>query len=170
MKITVSEIPEDGLEIKGETLMEEGDLEAKASYRLRAEKSGMTVLISGEVDAELSMTCSRCLKDIRKEISLPVRLAYSPAEELVRDEEKSHELAPEDLNTGFYSDDELDMGEISKEQVLLNIPIKPLCSESCKGICPRCGADLNEKACGCEPVKTDNRLKALEKYLKKVKE
>lgn len=168
MKITVSEIPEGGLEIKGEEPMEEGGPGAKVKYRLRAEKSGKSVLISGEVNAQLSLTCSRCLRDFRQELSLPVGLEYSPAEDL--GEEKSHELVPGELNTGFYSGDELDTGEISKEQVLLSIPMKPLCSESCKGICPKCGADLNEKDCGCELKKTDHRLQALEKYIKKVKE
>jgi uncharacterized protein len=169
MKITVSEIPEEGFEINGEELMEEGRPEAKARYQLRAEKSGLTVLINGKVSAYLSLICSRCLRNFRKELSLPVELAYSPAENLALDGEKSHELAPEDLNTGFYSGDELDVGEILKEQVLLSTPMKPLCSEFCKGICFKCGVDLNENDCGCKPV-TDHRLQALEQYIKKVKE
>jgi uncharacterized protein len=74
------------------------------------------------------------------------------------------------METGFYRGDELDLTEVTKEQVLLGLPMKPLCSESCKGLCPACGADLNLGPCGCGGKAVDQRFQALEKLLKKGKE
>jgi len=95
-------------------------------------------------------------------------LAYSPLEGLL--EEERQELQAGDMETGFYREGELDLGEIVREQLLLNIPMRPLCGESCKGLCPHCGANLNETTCGCEQKSIDPRMKALEKLLTKRKE
>jgi uncharacterized protein len=169
MKIKVSEIPEEGLDIDAEEALEADDSGAvsKARLNLRVEKSGADVFVSGKISARVSLSCSRCLKHLGRDLSVPVNLAYSPADAV---SEEAHELSPDELNTGFYRDDEIDLGEVSREQVLLNVPMKPLCSDACKGICPKCGADLNEKDCGCDLGRVDHRFQILEKFLKKGKE
>jgi len=93
---------------------------------------------------------------------------FVPAD--AEEDKEGHELASDELNTGFYRDGEIDLEEISGEQVLLNVSMKPLCSDSCKGICPHCGKDLNEGPCQCAPEKGDARMQDLKKYFEKRKE
>jgi uncharacterized protein len=69
-------------------------------------------------------------------------------------DEEEVELAEQDLVSAVFSGDEIDLLPEIGEQVALAVPLKPLCSEQCKGLCPLCGADLNTAECGCsrEPV------------------
>jgi uncharacterized protein len=97
-----------------------------------------------------------------------INVVYHPVEEL-RGEEK-HEVREDELDMGFYRDDELDIQDLVAEQILLNVPMKPLCSESCRGICPKCGTDMNVNPCRCEQKKTDPRLAVLKKLLEEGKE
>jgi uncharacterized protein len=170
MKITVSEIPEEGLDLEDEEPVEAetAGMAEKAKLRLNIRKAGSEVLLRGDIAAVLRLVCGRCLRDFKAEVSIPVDLAYHPVEELRVDER--YELSPDELNTGFYKDDELDLLELTKEQVLLTVPMKPLCSDTCKGICPRCGKDLNEGPCGCDLKHTEGGLKMLDKFLKGRKE
>jgi uncharacterized protein len=170
MKITVSEIPEEGLDLEEEEPIESetAGMAERAKLRLNITKTDSEVLLRGEIAAVLRLVCGRCLKDFKTEVSIPVDLAYHPVKDLRADER--YELSPEELNTGFYKDDELDLLELTKEQVLLTVPMKPLCNEACKGICPRCGKDLNEGPCGCDLKQTEGGLKMLDKFLKGGKE
>jgi uncharacterized protein len=165
MKVQISEIPEDGLELDAEEPVQaEGvRIASPVGIRLRVEKIGTEVVIRGELAADVEFSCSRCLREVKKGLLMPINLLYHPLDSLRGDERR--ELLGEELETGFYEDDELDIEEIAKEQVLLNIPMKPLCGESCRGICPRCGADLNEGSCGCKLSAQDSRLSALKKLL-----
>jgi|Deesub1362A_J573_1020465.scaffolds.fasta_scaffold00275_38 uncharacterized protein len=169
MKILVSEIPEEGLDLEDEeTIESDTGVFLKAKLILRVERISSEVFLKGNISTELELVCSRCLKEFISDISIPLDLTYRPIEEMTVEEK--YELSHDELDTGFYKNDELDLYEISKEQVLLSIPMKPLCSTSCKGICPKCGADLNEKTCGCDLKQTDPRLQILDKYLKGRKE
>jgi uncharacterized protein len=66
-----------------------------------------------------------------------------------------------DLETAFYADDVIDLGIVMREQFYLVLPMKPLCRESCKGLCPHCGTNLNDGSCACKPEWVDPRLEAL---------
>ena len=170
MKIQVSDIPEEGMEIEDVESIESetGGVASKARLKLRVEKLGTEVRLSGTVGAKLAVECSRCLKEFDEDLSIPVDLVFVPAE-AVQDKE-GHELASDEMNTGFYRDGELDLGEISGEQVLLNVSMKPLCNDSCKGICPHCGKDLNEGPCKCAPARSEGQMQDLMKYFEKRKE
>ena len=168
MKIVVSEIPEEGLEIHDEHVswQDADGSRTLATLDARVQKIETEVLITGSVTAQMHYVCSRCLKEFDAALEVPIELVYRPAAEI---DAEDTELQPAELDTGFYTDDVIDMDEVSAEQVLLNVPMKPLCSEDCKGICPECGANRNEKDCGCGRKLTDPRLAALER-LKKGKE
>jgi uncharacterized protein len=97
-------------------------------------------------------------------LTIPVNVMYNPVENL-KDEEK-HELKVDELDMGFYSGDEMDLSDLVKEQIILNLPMKPLCNNSCKGICLQCGADLNSVNCSCSERGIDPRLEVLKKLLK----
>ncbi len=163
MKIIISDIPLEGLDLDFESSIETDALLTPVRARLRIEKHDTEVFVKGDLTAEAKLQCSRCLKEFQKYLSIPVEVVYHPVEELK--EEDTHEIKSEELDMDFYSGDELDPEVLVKEQIELNLPMKPLCSESCKGLCPGCGADLNTVRCSCNLEKTDPRFAALKKLL-----
>lgn len=166
MRLIVSDIPEEGLEEESDVPVVTGERTEPdiAHSSLRFMKFGKRVLVEGSVRVSVSMKCSRCLRDLSCPLDIAFKEEYSPSEEL--DREGEHELQGSELNLGFYSNDEIDTGELVKEQVLLALPMKPLCSVECKGICPSCGANLNEVACRCGAEKIDPRLAPLKHFMK----
>ena len=80
------------------------------------------------------------------------------------------EIAEDDLTTSFYADGVLDVADLLREQFLLALPMKPLCSEACRGLCAVCGANQNRTTCKCSPRWEDPRLAALKGLLDRQKE
>ena len=113
----------------------------------------------GRVGTQLELTCSRCVEPYRFPIDADFDHRYLPRSEASTDQDS--EVAEEDLETSYYTDDEIDLGELMREQFYLALPMKPLCSEDCKGLCPQCGTNLNTGTCDCTPVWEDPRLAAL---------
>ncbi|MBI4887452.1 MAG: DUF177 domain-containing protein [Acidobacteria bacterium] len=113
----------------------------------------------GTVAAELELTCGRCLEPYRLPVSAPFDLRYLPPAAAAAGEE--HELADGDLETSYYRDDQIDLGELLREQFYLALPMKPLCRDECRGLCPQCGTNLNTSPCDCAPVWSDPRLAVL---------
>jgi len=102
----------------------------------------------GRVTTKVRLSCSRCLADYDESIDSPFTVFYMPAKAgTMQDEEV--ELSEEDLVSVTFEGDEIDFAREVSEQVLTEIPFKPLCSYDCKGLCPTCGSDLNQGDCGC---------------------
>lgn len=167
MKILISEIPDEGLELTIDETLESDviKLVSPVKGQLRIRKIMPEVVIQGEITASAEFECSRCLKNYTSEISAPIIVTYHPAEGLKA--EGKREIREDELETGFYFGDELDLTELLKEQILLNVSMKPLCSETCKGMCPKCGTDLNVNKCSCNLDKTDSRLEVLKELLRR---
>lgn len=167
MKINVSEIPPEGLEI--ELSKESGLITAKAVspclLSAKIIKSGNGVCVKGRFSCKVALQCSRCLNIYEYIIESPLNIVFRPESEL--DKEGCYELRKDDLDMSFYRDNILDIDDITNEQLALNIPMKPLCSEQCKGICPECGADLNITECKCAKKNIDDRFKVLKRLIKK---
>ncbi len=161
MKILISEIPDEGLELTIDEALESDviKLVSPVKGQLSIRKIMPEVVIQGEITANAELECSRCLKNYSSEINAPIIVTYHPAGELKA--EGKRQIREDELETGFYFGDELDLTELLKEQILLNVAMKPLCSETCKGICPKCGTDLNVNKCSCSLDKTDSRLEGL---------
>jgi len=170
MKILISDIGDEGLDVAFEETIETGEVKllspVKASFHI--DKVNEEILVKGDLSALLEMECSRCLKQFEEERDVKVNVVFHPLEEL-RGEEK-HEIKDDELDMGFYRGDELDLKDLLREQILLTVPMKPLCSEGCRGICPWCGADMNIVNCTCEKKGLDQRLTVLKKLLDKGKE
>ncbi|HTI41700.1 MAG TPA: DUF177 domain-containing protein [Vicinamibacterales bacterium] len=113
----------------------------------------------GHVRTELELTCSRCVEPYRFAIDADFDHRYLPSSEASTEQDR--EVAEEDLETSYYADDQIDLGELMREQFYLALPMKPLCSEDCKGLCAQCGTNLNTGTCDCAPVWEDPRLAAL---------
>jgi uncharacterized protein len=84
--------------------------------------------------------------------------------------EGEREIVEDDLSTAYYREGSLDIGELLREQFQLALPMKPLCSEACRGLCPECGANLNRTDCGHAPKWEDPRLAPLKGLLNRQKE
>jgi uncharacterized protein len=118
----------------------------------------------GTVKTELELGCSRCLEPFRMPVDASFDIRYLPESEASSDPER--EVEEEDLETSYYSDDQIDLNQLLREQFYLALPMKPLCQEGCKGLCAQCGTNLNTGTCTCAPAWDDPRLAAL-KALKK---
>lgn len=167
MKVIISEIPEEGLdlEVTEHAVSDALKLLSPLHAILRIDKKGTEVLVRGMVSGDLELQCSRCLKAFPMVMTSPLNVVYHPAEQVVK-EEHHHELRGEELETGFYRNDLLDTDELLAEQALLGLPMKPLCAQDCKGICPRCGTDLNVSGCQCDIKEIDARFEKLRQLLK----
>ena len=113
----------------------------------------------GHVRTELELSCSRCLESYRFPIDAAFDQRYLPSSEASTEAER--EIEEDDLETSYYSDEQIDLNVLMREQFYLALPMKPLCREDCKGLCPQCGTNLNTGRCDCAPVWEDPRLAAL---------
>ncbi len=169
MKIVITDIPDEGLiiDVEEKLELEEDRAASPVNGSLQVTRADGEVIVTGKVTTELDLQCSRCLRDFRKPLDIAVNVVYHPIEEIA---EERHGLRDDEMDMGFYRGEEIDLQELVREQVLLNMQMKPLCDESCKGICPDCGADLNAGACRCGTREIDPRLEVLKKLLHKGKE
>ena len=120
------------------------------------------VRATGKVTSAVRLTCSRCLTEYELPISSDFTIFYRQASGDDPSEDEV-ELNDEDLISAVYTGEEIDLdGEIA-EQVMLEVPFKPLCSESCRGLCTECGADLNTGECGCARGGINLKMAALQK-------
>jgi uncharacterized protein len=112
----------------------------------------------------LELQCSRCAEPFTFPVDVPFDLYYLPHADNTGEGEV--EIEEDDLETAFYKDDVIDLGQLMKEQFYLALPMKPLCAEDCRGLCPQCGANLNQLTCNCVSGWTDPRLDALRSLVK----
>lgn len=117
------------------------------SYELTVAKFDDTVAIDGPVNLAASLICGRCLEEFPVELSFTMSIKLVPRAELPDSPEM--ELHGEDLDVYYYEGDEIDVDPFIYEEAMLNMPVRPLCSEACKGICPQCGKNRNTEQCDC---------------------
>jgi len=121
--------------------------------------------VTGRVETRLELECGRCLELFEIPVSSAFELHYVPQSDNTGEAER--EIDEDDLTTAFYRDNTLDLGELIREQFQLALPMKPLCADNCKGLCPECGTNLNTTTCECTPKWEDPRLAALKGLLDK---
>ena len=133
------------------------------------EKAGSGVFrVTGRAITRLALECGRCLDEMEVPVDARFDLRYVPQVENRGDAER--EIAEDDLSTSFYRDGTLDVIDMLREQFQLALPMKPLCAESCRGLCLECGANLNRTNCGHESTWEDPRLAPLKALLNGEKE
>lgn len=168
MKVIISEIPEEGLELELTEKISSDEyitIVSPVEASLRIDKRGSEVIITGTAKGTVELQCGRCLKIFGMDIDSRIDVVYHPASEI--NKEEHYKLKGDELDTGFYTNDILDTDNLLKEQLVLNVPMKPLCSEGCKGLCPKCGIDLNITQCNCPTSEIDSRLAVLKQLLGK---
>jgi uncharacterized protein len=127
------------------------------------QKDGQQFHLVGGVKATLGLACGRCLEDFRFPVDASFDVLFLPHAQNAGEGEL--EIEDDDLTTAFYRDDQIDLGQLVREQFYLALPMKPLCREACKGLCAQCGTNLNSGSCGCRPEWTDPRLAGLKSLL-----
>ncbi|HAD05424.1 MAG: hypothetical protein A2091_02475 [Desulfuromonadales bacterium GWD2_61_12] len=134
------------LEQRGEVFFPE-----PITTKLRAIRVGEMIQLDGTVSTSVRFVCSRCLKVYPHVLELVFTLTYARNLPAIDDAETGEELElnAEDLGLELLSGDELDLHAVIQEQVLLGLPLQPLCEDTCRGLCPRCGVDLNTATCNC---------------------
>src|SRR5215216_1693458 len=142
------------LEEEGARLVSEAKVEGSAT------RKGEQVRLRGTIRTEAELLCDRCLAPERAPLAVEFDTSFIPQEvEAVKAE--NVELQAEDLILSAYEGDAVDLDELVREQILLGLPSRHLCREDCKGLCQRCGADLNAGQCSCEQGEADPRWAAL---------
>jgi uncharacterized protein len=176
MKLNIREIPEEGLtlelsvdeksvtEVLGEgSGGQKFSLLSPVKARLNLSHTGSMVNVEGSLNADISLNCSRCLKDFTYVAGPVFSLYFVRGGE--KPEEREKELAPEDLEINYLEGDILDTTDLILEQLTLDLTMQPLCKDDCKGLCPRCGADLNPGPCGCKKEeRIDPRFETLKGF------
>ena len=115
--------------------------------------------VAGHLTGALELPCSRCLEPFVLPVATDFDLRYVPRAENTGEGEE--EVEEDDLSTAFYDNDEIDLRHLVMEQFQLVLPMKPLCKEDCKGLCPTCGTNLNTGTCDCHAQWSDPRFDAL---------
>ena len=134
----------------GEDVVSAGEV----AFAGHIEPAGRGYLIEGSVEGTARVRCVRCLGEFDLPFSERFGLHLLPMEAAPADDETR--LGKGDLDVRFYDEPKLDLAEMAGEQFTLAMPMKPLCAEDCRGICPHCGANLNLGPCAC-PAESDDR-------------
>jgi uncharacterized protein len=132
---------------------------APLQLRLTVAREYDHIRAEGEVETRVRLACSRCLTEYEAAIVSPFTIFYIPSVGGSQDEEV--ELTEQDLISVTFEGDEIDFTEEIAEQILMEIPFKPLCREECKGLCPMCGTDLNTAECACSGQQANLTFSAL---------
>jgi uncharacterized protein len=125
---------------------------------LRAHSVGEGVLVRGHIRARVGMECRRCLTEVEQRIEEPVDLLFEP----ISDEEEEFALSGEVYPLPARGD-QVDLRPALREQLLLKVPDHVVCKEACRGLCPRCGTELNRSQCSCVPEVEQSTWDALKK-------
>lgn len=118
----------------------------------KIENVGSGLLVTGDLSTSLKVSCSRCLETAEIKIDQSFGDMLYPV---------GSQPDEEDF---VYEGRQVDLGPMIEEITMLAVPIKPLCRADCKGLCGRCGANLNEGPCGCPPENVDMRLAKLKEF------
>lgn len=143
-KLLAYDLQPQELDLSREDLPLEGTVRCEG----RLTNTGGQLLLTARLKARVRRSCARCLKAFSAETGCRVQEQFYPAA-----------AAPPEALT--YVGDVLDLAQPLREALLLAEPLRALCKEDCKGLCPKCGADLNEGDCGCARQGLDPRLALL---------
>ena len=150
-ELTFDEPPED-LHIEDEDLAFVGPIQSSVVVH----KLGEALSASGTSTFRMQLDCGRCLESFETVLSAEYAFLLQKGRPGV--------LAGDEDESLVWIDDEgdqIDLGKEVKDYIVLEIPLKPLCDEACAGLCPTCGANLNQESCSCETETTDPRWEAL---------
>ncbi len=135
-------------------------LDTDSDIEIRGEivNNGRVLEVKGIIKAIAKHNCNRCLEDYTILLEIPFSEEYQQGE---------NEITTDNLDLMYYEGDEIDIADLVRESILLAEPLKTICKEDCRGLCQKCGTNLNIGTCSCNQFAVDPRLAALQKLLPK---
>jgi len=148
----------------GPDLRQDSGLHAAGRAQLVEEHHGKhqtikDIRLNGELSTSLAMECARCLEPVVLEVKRDFDLLYRPLGVDAGRAELSVTRAEAEIS--YYQGEGLLLEDALREQVLLAVPLKAICRQDCRGLCPQCGANLNREQCSCAEPAEDPRWSAL---------
>jgi uncharacterized protein len=166
MRIDIRELEEGPITLTGEVPLRDLNFDPAEIHvlgpivvKLTAEKRAQRIRVRGRFAVDVEVPCARCLDPVRVPLVSDFDQFYqSNAEQQLVGEIVLNER---DTEVGFFNGDFIEVSDIVREQILLALPMKPICREDCKGLCPHCGRNRNAEACNCQTSSADPRLAPL---------
>jgi uncharacterized protein len=148
----------------GPDVRQTGLLQAHGRATLIEERHGhkgviQDIRVVGDLGTTVEMDCARCLEPVAREVKRSYELLYRPQGIDAGREEIS--VTDAEAEIGYYRGEGIELKDILREQILLGLPMKVVCREDCKGLCPQCGQNLNQGECNCPQPVGDPRWQAL---------
>lgn len=148
----------------GQDVHQRTPLKATGSAELVEEHHGKhevirDIRLRGRLSAALELQCARCLEPVRQDVNRQFELLYRPLGTDAGRDELS--VTDAEAEIGYYQGEGILLEDVLREQVLLALPLKTVCQENCKGLCPLCGKNLNQEQCSCKVPAEDPRWEAL---------
>ena len=138
----------------------DANFDAPVEVTVRLEKLPSQIIVRSEIATSASFSCDRCLADFRQQIAASYAVVY------VEEASEAGRFPPEEVRVVRVDATVIDLSGDVREMILLSVPLKLICREDCRGLCPHCGADLNAGEHVCAKQSTDGRWQELEKILK----
>ena len=177
LTVQFDEIKESGLSLEGvvnpdefsqlNELSESGvsRVAEPVKYKLNLYRLADMVEVDGSLEGVIDLSCSRCLDHYQMPFSSRFSMAFTRhLPEVGGDEEDGVELTADEMGLTLVEDDTIALLEPLQEQILMALPIQPLCMSSCKGLCMHCGGNMNTNDCGCEEPLFDTRFASLKDF------
>jgi uncharacterized protein len=148
-------------------MIERGEIDfpAPVKTRLRVLRISDFIEVEGVFETAARLVCGRCLKEFEMQLASEIALTYTRENPEIRENlsREEVELSPEDAGLITFRGDRIDLRKGVQEQVVMALPVRPLCHDHCKGLCPQCGTDLNSGDCDCDQGPPNTQFSALEK-------
>ena len=180
-RLVIPAIPKDGTPYRDSFALAEDkkisywgqlySLSAPLEVKVKASRADGRIIALISISGNVSVSCSRCLEPAGVAIEGELRYLFSlDKEEDKRSEPEYDADGDEELVLLDSWEDEIDLGPLVWEVLITLLPAAPLCSEDCRGLCPKCGANLNVTSCKCRDEESDPRFEALRSLLQKDRE
>lgn len=158
VQINVGSLPQNGSKVeirlkKGDSSIREIISDALVSFDVY--KSGNSYDVEGFIEYDLSLICSRCLKEITQHEKRNFRLEFKEEPGYTVDDKSARETDEAEVEY-IVENNCINLGPFLRDEILLYIPLKPLCSEECMGLCSICGANLNNTTCEHSKTKQES--------------
>jgi uncharacterized protein len=164
MLIRVDEIPDEGLQVESLDAFPhpfQDPTWTLQNVSLTVQKDGDAVFVTGRLAARVPQQCSRCLETYAAQIEPQVDARFVPNP---RAPDEERELGADDLETDVYDNGVVDLTALLETETTLLLPMKPLCQDDCRGLCPICGGNRNAVDCRCEVRVADPRWAPLRSW------
>lgn len=122
------------------------------------------ISLRGRVRTTATCVCGACLRRFQLPLAVEVSEEFGPRGDRPETDAEERELTAGDFLVPVEAGDTIDVTEVVRQHLVLALPLAPRCREDCPGLCARCGADLNDGPCGCDPHEVDPRLEALRRW------